>query len=342
MTQKRCYLCSSGNLENKGKIGIINFKIVKIIHCLECGSYFADPMPGRDDIKKIYIDDYYYSEDPTVGFKDYLKGSSGHLRDGKYLGRKLLKIKNKGNFLDYGCGTGFFLLGIKLSSKWNVFGVEIPDMAVRFANKVLKILVKKGGRSRIDFKNSFFEYVYCNHVLEHMSNPAALLKEFYRVLKPGGRLFLGLPNGLCDVSSVLRANKRGEIPHTGQPHLFFISPKILLKIMEEMGFEIKKAYTRKLKTGLQDLGVIPRKIFKKKKKYNPERSQADKKQVGKNKETEINYELYKNRVFDIINKRNIKSSMAYACYKNIKKRMIKIPLSMPLGHCLEIIAVKKS
>jgi SAM-dependent methyltransferase len=38
-----------------------------------------------------------------------------------------------------------------------------------------------------------YDLVYCTQTLEHIKNPGAVLKEFYRVLKPGGTLWLTAP-----------------------------------------------------------------------------------------------------------------------------------------------------
>lgn len=57
------------------------------------------------------------------------------------------------------------------------------------------------------FTNSQFEYVYSEHMIEHISRDGALsmLREIYRVLKPGGYLRLVTPD-LNFVSSLLYTN----------------------------------------------------------------------------------------------------------------------------------------
>jgi SAM-dependent methyltransferase len=46
---------------------------------------------------------------------------------------------------------------------------------------------------KIPVADGFFDCIVCNAVLEHVENPEAVLKEFQRVCKPGGHLYLGVP-----------------------------------------------------------------------------------------------------------------------------------------------------
>jgi SAM-dependent methyltransferase len=41
--------------------------------------------------------------------------------------------------------------------------------------------------------DGFFDAIICNAVLEHVANPDEVLKEFARVCRPGGTLYLGVP-----------------------------------------------------------------------------------------------------------------------------------------------------
>lgn len=45
----------------------------------------------------------------------------------------------------------------------------------------------------IPFEDNHFDVVFCNHVLEHVEDDIKVLKEFYRVLKPGGFAILQSP-----------------------------------------------------------------------------------------------------------------------------------------------------
>jgi SAM-dependent methyltransferase len=51
-----------------------------------------------------------------------------------------------------------------------------------------------GDIQRLPFRDASFDLVTANVVVEHVSNPAALLEEVYRVLKPAGRFLFHTPN----------------------------------------------------------------------------------------------------------------------------------------------------
>lgn len=45
-----------------------------------------------------------------------------------------------------------------------------------------------------ELSDSQFDFVYASHVLEHLENPAAAVREWWRVLKPGGHLIISVPH----------------------------------------------------------------------------------------------------------------------------------------------------
>lgn len=45
----------------------------------------------------------------------------------------------------------------------------------------------------LPFRNNYFDWIICNHVLEHIPDLQSALKELWRVLKPGGRAILQVP-----------------------------------------------------------------------------------------------------------------------------------------------------
>lgn len=50
-----------------------------------------------------------------------------------------------------------------------------------------------GSVAQLPFRNDHFDAILCTEVLEHVNDPATTLREFWRVLAPGGHLVLSVP-----------------------------------------------------------------------------------------------------------------------------------------------------
>jgi ubiquinone/menaquinone biosynthesis C-methylase UbiE len=73
------------------------------------------------------------------------------------------------------------------------------------------IVFQRQDLTTLAFNKNTFALVYCYHVLEHVDDPISVLKEFYRVLKPGGVLFIGFPNKHRLLSYIGTSQKVSEL-----------------------------------------------------------------------------------------------------------------------------------
>lgn len=97
----------------------------------------------------------------------------------------------KGQFLDVGCGKMPYRNYIlENSSVSNYIGLDIETALVYDAN-VKPDFFWDG--IRMPFENESFECAMGTEVLEHCPEPEVVLKEVYRVLKPGGLFFFTVP-----------------------------------------------------------------------------------------------------------------------------------------------------
>ncbi len=62
----------------------------------------------------------------------------------------------------------------------------------RLSNLGIANTMVEADAHHLPFPNNSFELIICAHLLEHFTDPAQLLQEFNRVLKPGGTLILCL------------------------------------------------------------------------------------------------------------------------------------------------------
>jgi SAM-dependent methyltransferase len=97
-----------------------------------------------------------------------------------------------GALLDVGCGDGQFLARMQALG-WNVEGVDVDERAVVNARRqALKIHC--GRLHEIGFTDDVFDAIVLSHVLEHVHDPELLLRECYRILRPGGQFRVFVPN----------------------------------------------------------------------------------------------------------------------------------------------------
>jgi SAM-dependent methyltransferase len=75
------------------------------------------------------------------------------------------------------------------------FSVSCCDNPLQFSAREIEI--KKGDLSQaLPYPSESFDFITCIEGLEHLENPFNAIREFSRILKPEGKLFLSLPNYL--------------------------------------------------------------------------------------------------------------------------------------------------
>jgi SAM-dependent methyltransferase len=97
-----------------------------------------------------------------------------------------------GDFLDIGCGQGHIIIDAHRLG-WNVVGIDIADCRIPAACAA-GIEFRKGNLLDISFPDCSFDCVYLDSVLEHVLDPVAIVNEIWRILRPGGILYVGVPN----------------------------------------------------------------------------------------------------------------------------------------------------
>ena len=155
---------------------------------------------------------------------------------------KLLKKAGLGAdefVLDAGCGIGgssrlmaqLFncrVTGVDLAQKF----IEAADFLTQCTGLDSKTRFKQGSILELDFADNTFDAVLCQHVLMNIEDKRAAVKEFFRVLKPGGKLILHEVTKGSDVKIEF------PVPWASQSSISFLQPwDILAEILETRGFK---------------------------------------------------------------------------------------------------------
>ncbi len=141
------------------------------------------------------------------------------------------KVPTNGRLLDVGCASGAFLLTASTCG-WLVTGVD-PDPKCVANAQALGLNVYQGGVEIFERKAEIFDVITISHVIEHVHEPSDTLADIYRLLKPGGQLWLETPNIESIGHNYFRSNWRGLEPPR---HLVVFSPKALRGALIKAGF----------------------------------------------------------------------------------------------------------
>ncbi len=151
----------------------------------------------------------------------------------------LLPYDRSGSLLDVGCGAGRTLDRFKQEG-WVTTGVEMnPMVAARVRERGHHVFC--GELHAAHFSSESFDAVIIEHTLEHVSDPATLLKEMHRILRPGGTLKVAVPNfGGILARTFGRHWYMLDVPR----HLYQFTPRTLHSLLRGSGFKVAKWRTK--------------------------------------------------------------------------------------------------
>ncbi len=133
--------------------------------------------------------------------------------------------------LDYGCGSGEYLLRLHPLGH-DLAGAEYdPQLIGSMAGR--GIAIADVATLEESHWQSEFDHITLAHVLEHVPDPAALLRRLHGWLKPGGTLYLEVPNADATGLAMFGRYWRGlEAPR----HFALPSQPALTRALEAAGF----------------------------------------------------------------------------------------------------------
>jgi len=161
----------------------------------------------------------------------------------------LAEVRGGERVLDLGCGAGRFVAALRDAGADPV-GVELAQAALERARRNvpgadLRLLAADGS---VPLGHAEVDLVWCSEVLEHVPDTVALLTEARRVLRPGGRLLVTVPDhGRVKRTLIALGRHESHYDPLGQ-HVRFYTRRSLARALHATGFE---------EVGIERLGGPP-------------------------------------------------------------------------------------
>lgn len=217
-----------------------------VVQCRHCGMLFMSPRPDSEarlsllNGKAPEILQPYSSG--TADYGSVTRSRAELFRTRLHQLQQILPTSSREDpvrMLDIGASSGVFV-NLAHQYGWDAHGVEPSSDEIRSALASGTTLIRSFAET-LPYSDDVFNIVHSHHVFEHLADPRKAIGEAYRVLKPGGVVFIEVPNQLDNVmfrrDILLRRVPQRKRSIRSVHHLWFFSRTTLRKLLELAGFE---------------------------------------------------------------------------------------------------------
>lgn len=240
-SQPRCLACGAGAHSIRE---ILRSGQYSLLECGRCGLRYSSPMLAAD--ARWYEESDIYKT--ALAWREKLATGSKPQRWEFRHGLMVLTARGK-RLLDLGCGCGEFLFYAR-GAGCQVTGLDFNSKSVEFARRELNIpsVYNVSLQEFLQaFPDSKFDVISIFEVLEHSSDPGAILCAAKATLGDGGGLLVSVPG--YQRWPPLFDPDVDTPPH----HLTMWTEKALRAILERFGFKVIAIDRKPLEAG--DLGI---------------------------------------------------------------------------------------
>jgi SAM-dependent methyltransferase len=199
-----------------------------IARCVKCGLMLSDPVLPSEYVQYLY--EKARRTNVPAGEEENVRATMRHYYDmlRPYLARKE-------RMLDVGCDTGVLLEIAGGDGFKQLDGLEPNPLARRQAASRCAARIADGFYEQTDYPADFFDLITFIHVLDHVEDPARVLRRAYGQLSAGGILFAVVHN----IESFLGRIMGKRFPVLNLYHHYFFSKSTLRALCESVGLGVE-------------------------------------------------------------------------------------------------------
>ncbi len=243
--QTPCALCGSADVRLYHDQGYR-----KVMKCRSCGLVFAQPIPSLE--QKHETERLAYEGELLPEAAEFFENCHRDFTEDAVIGQFrgaldwIESARSPGRMLDVGPGTGIFL-HLARERGWEPVGIDLCELSAVKAKEEFDIEVDVGSFIGHDYEPESFDCITMLDVVEHSRDPLAFLQRAYELLRPGGVVYVAVPNQRSFLTVVLDRWIRMGLPPGKyflerlyvRPHLFYFNPAVLRHTLEAAGFEVE-------------------------------------------------------------------------------------------------------
>lgn len=210
-----------------------------VFYCRKCDLGILDSVGQTNSLQRFYQKEYRKKFTPVLQknttpkemFAVYSCFQSNRIN----LLRKYLTKDTK--LLEIGCSAGMFLSQVK-KYVGEIAGIDYDRTAAKFASKKCGCNIFDGDIEKAPFTKNYFDVICIFQTLEHIENPYAYLLKAKEYLRPGGILYIEVPNLRDALIHVYHLPCHYNFYfHTA--HLWYFTARSLNKLVRKVGFRGK-------------------------------------------------------------------------------------------------------
>ncbi|MGE5373164.1 MAG: class I SAM-dependent methyltransferase [Solirubrobacterales bacterium] len=204
---------------------------IEVRRCSGCGLVHLWPLASSDELDRYYSGEYREEyQEPRV--EERFISDLGEARE--RVQRLLPMLGQEDRILEIGSGSGAFLESIR-PYVMVTEGVEPDQPSCQWIQDTLG-LKAYSHLDMVSAERGRYDWIFMYHVLEHLRDPVAFLKQLTPLLKPGGRLLVEVPN-VEDALVSLYAVPAYLDFYYQKVHLYYFSTRTLTDTLERAGFK---------------------------------------------------------------------------------------------------------
>lgn len=204
-----------------------NYTKHHLARCRRCGMVYAGKRPTPAELAEFYATYPLHAQLNPITRARYLE-----------LLTDLAPARTHGRILDAGCGVGFFLDTAR-EAGWDTHGSEYDERVVKTCRD-RGITMWQGALTNESFPDAYFDVITSFEVMEHLQDPLAELRNFHRMLRPGGVLYITTPN-FSALSRRLIGQNWSVVNYP--EHLNYFTPATLRRALESAGLSVTACRT---------------------------------------------------------------------------------------------------